>query len=87
MRVERTKLVAGEGALKMQLTARVAEGQRTWRAQRLTGSVVLALRLVGNVVLVQPEGRLEFIACGRASSSRCRWPAAGVFGKQCGQNC
>lgn len=70
-RVERTKLGAGEGTLKMQLTAPVAEGHRTWRRQRLMGSVVPALRLVGSVVLVQPEGRLGFIASRRSSSSRC----------------
>lgn len=49
----------------MQSTAPVAEGHRTWREQRLMGSVVPALRLVGNVVLVQPEGRLGFIAYRR----------------------
>lgn len=46
----------------MQLAAPVAEGHRTWRKQRLMGSVVPSLRLVGSVVLVPPEGRLGFSA-------------------------
>ena len=80
VRVERRKLGAGEGALKMQLTAPAAEGHRTWREQGLMGSVVPALRPVGNVVLSPPEGRLGFIASRRGSRSRSRRPAAWIFG-------
>lgn len=61
-RVEGMQSGGGE-CEKTQFAAPVAEGHRTWRKQRLMGSVVLALRLVGNVVLLDPVRRLR-LSCG-----------------------
>lgn len=62
------------GVANMPRSAPLAEGHRTRRKQRFVGSVVPALRLVGNVVLVHPKGRLglSIFAGGRNGWMRVR---------------